>query len=165
MSKVKTPKTLNELLNQKATTQNSLSAYRQKSEKFIQIQAILADNLAVNMAQNIIVSNYKSSIIYLETHSAAVATSFKMYQSQLLTTFRKQFDPALVTIELKISPNATRTASRVKQTERELQHKGEKKQIPEQAVDILKSIAEQSSGELKQKLLKLAEHRNKDKSE
>lgn len=161
MSKVKTPKTLNELLNQKATTQNSLSVYRQKSEKFLQIQAILADNLAVNMAQKLTVSNYKNSIIYLETHSAAVATSFKMYQSQLLSAFRKQLDPALVTIELKISPNSTRTASRMKQTVREQHQTGVKKQIPDQAADIIKSIAEQSSGELKEKLLKLAEHRNK----
>ena len=158
---MKAPKTLNELLNQKATTQNSLSAYRQKSEKFLQIQAILADNLAANMAQNIVVSNYKNSIIYLETHSAAMATSFKMYQSQLLTAFRKQFDPALVTIELKISPNATRTATRMKQTQREQEQTKVKNKIPEQAADIITSIAEQSSGELKEKLLKLAEHRSK----
>lgn len=160
MSTVKAPKTLNELLKQKANTQNSLSGYRQKSEKFLQIQAILADNLAVNMAQNIIVSNYKNSIVYLETHSAAVATSFKMHQSQLLTAFRRQLDPALVTIELKISPNATRTATRMKQTERE-QQISLKRQIPEQAANIIKGIAEQSSGELKEKLLKLAKHSNK----
>jgi len=158
VSKVKAPKTLSELLNQKAST-NSLSLYRQKSEKFIQIQAILTDILPANMAQNILVSNYKNSIVYFETHSAAVATSFKMHQSQLLSAFRKQLDPALVTIEMKVSPNATRTASRVKQTTREQQNISGKKYIPEQAVEILESIAEQSSGKLKDKLLKLAEHK------
>lgn len=159
MSKVKTPKTLNELLKQKASKQNSLSLYRQKSEKFIQIQAILVDNLPANMAQNIVVSNYKNSIIYFETHSAPVAASFKMHQSQLLSAFRKQLDPALVTIEMKVTPNATRTASRVKQNQRQQSQTTGKKQIPEQAANILQSIAEQSSGELKQKLLKLAQHK------
>lgn len=159
MSKVKTPKTLNELLKQKASKQNSLSLYRQKSEKFIQIQAILVDNLPANMAQNIVVSNYKNSIIYFETHSAPVAASFKMHQSQLLSAFRKQLDPALVTIEMKVTPNATRTASRVKQNQRQQSQNTGKKQIPEQAANILQSIAEQSSGELKQKLLKLAQHK------
>lgn len=82
-----------------------------------------------------------------------------MHQSQLLSAFRKQLDPALVTIEMKVSPNATRTASRVKQTAREQQKISGKKYIPEQAVEILESIAEQSSGKLKDKLLKLAEHK------
>ena len=159
---VKAPKTLNELIGQNKTT-NSLSLYRQKSEKFIKIQSILTDNLAVNMAQNINVSNYKNSIIYFETHSAAVAASFKMQQSQLLSAFRKQLDPALVTIEMKVSPNATRTASRVKQVKREQAEQHTPKQLPEQAADIFESIAEQSSGQLKEKLLKLSKHRkNKD---
>lgn len=159
MSKVKTPKTLNELLKQKAPKQNSLSLYQQKSEKFIQIQAILADNLPANMAQNIVVSNYKNSIIYFETHSAPVAASFKMHQSKLLSAFRKGLDPALVTIEMKVSPNATRTASRVKENQRQQSNTTGKKHIPEQAASILESIAEQSSDELKKKLIKLAKHR------
>lgn len=161
MSKVKAPKTLNELLKQKASKQHSLSLYQQKSEKFIQIQTILADNLPVNMAQKILVSNYNNSIIYLETHSAPVATSFKMHQSQLLSAFRKKLDPALVTIAMKVSPNATQTASRVKESQRQQSNTTGKKHIPEQAASILESIAEQSNDELKQKLLKLAKHKKR----
>ncbi len=158
MSKVKAPKTLSELLNQKASTQNSLSLYRQKSEKFIQIQAILTDHLAANIAQNILVSNYKNSIIYFETHSAAIAASFKMQQSQLLSAFRKSLDPALVTIEMKVTPNATRTASRVKESQRQQSKTNKVKQIPTEAAQVLKTIAEQSDGELKSKIMKLIKH-------
>lgn len=158
---VKAPKKINELLSQN-TSSNSLSVYRQKSEKFILIQAILSDNLADNMAQNIHVSNYKNSIIYFETHSAAVAASFKMHQSQLLSAFRRRLDPALVTIEMKVSPNATRTATRVKQVERKLAEPTKAKTIPQEAADIFVSMAEQSSGKLKEKLLKLSKHRNKE---
>ena len=156
---MKAPKTLNELLDQQRSTKNSLSAYRQKSEKFIQIQAILVANLPANMAQNLLVSNYKNSIIYFETHSAAMATAFKMHQSQLLSAFRRDLDPALVTIELKVSPNATRTASRVKQSQREQEQNKKTKALPEQAAEIFTAMAEQSEGPLKEKLLKLAKHK------
>lgn len=156
---MRTPKTLADLLAEQGSAKNSLSLYRQKSEKFIQIQAILADNLPANMAQNILVSNYKNSILYFETHSAAVASAFKMQQSQLLSAFRRQFDFALVTIEMKVSPNATRTASRLKQNQVHDSKPGKKKSLPNDAADIITAMAEQSSGPLKQKLLKLAAHK------
>ena len=164
MSPVKAPKTLNELISDNHSI-NSLSLYRQKSEVFIKIQHILVDIFGDNIAQNIVVSNYKNSIVYLETYSAAVSTGFKMQQSQVLSTLRKQLSAAIVTVEMKVTPNSTRTGSKVKEVLKEQQKIRPKKHIPEHAAALFNEIAQRAEGKLKDKLLKLSKHNSQQNNE
>ncbi|NVK23897.1 MAG: DUF721 domain-containing protein [Gammaproteobacteria bacterium] len=155
---MKTPKPLSELLDRNQST-NSLYRYRQKSDVFVKIKRILSDILGDNIAQNVTVSNYKNSIVYFESHSAVVATGFKMQQSQILSALRSKLDPALVTVEMKVSPKTTQTATRVKQVEKEQNKSKPKKHIPEQALSILQSIADNADDTLKQKISRLMQHK------
>lgn len=142
---------------------NNLSVYEQQTRKFRQIKQVLSIILGENLASRILVSNYKNSILYLETTSAAVATRFKMQQSQVLTQIRKDINPATVTIEMKISPKSTSTEANkvIKNTEKEKLKV--KKELPDEVADIFTHIAAGADGELKQKLLKLAQHRRNKK--
>lgn len=155
---MKAPKPLNELIDRNKST-NSLSLYRQKSEVFIKIQRILSDILGDNIAQNVTVSNYKNSIVYFESHSSAIATGFKMQQSQILSALRSQLDPALVTVQMKVSPNVTQAGTKVKQVEKALNKERGKKHIPSEAIDILQSIADNADDKLKQKINRLMQHK------
>lgn len=152
---MKTPKSLNELISSDKET-NNLSLYRQKTSKFRLIHKLLSEVLGANIAQNIIVSNYKNSIVYLETTSAGIATGFKMQQSQVLSLFRKQLDPALVTIEMKVSPHSAALQSKRAKAEAPAEPPKSTKTIPPDVAKMFISIAESSKGPLKEKFLKLS---------
>jgi hypothetical protein len=152
---VKTPKSLNELISSDKET-NNLSLYRQKTSKFRLIHKLLSEILGANIAQNIIVSNYKNSIVYLETTSAGIATGFKMQQSNVLSAFRKQLDPALVTVEMKVSPHSAALQSKRAKAEAPVEIKPSTKTIPPEVAKMFASIAESSKGPLKEKFLKLS---------
>jgi hypothetical protein len=152
---VKTPKSLNELISSEKET-NNLSLYRQKTSKFRLIHKLLSEILGANIAQNIVVSNYKNSIVYLETTSAGIATGFKMHQSQVLSTFRKQLDPALVTVEMKVSPHSAALQSKRAKAEAPEIIKKSTKTIPAEVAKMFETIAKSSKGPLKEQFLKLS---------
>jgi hypothetical protein len=152
---VKTPKSLNELISSDKET-NNLSLYRQKTSKFRLIHQLLSEILGANIAQNIVVSNYKNSIVYLETTSAGIATGFKMYQSQVLSSFRKQLDPALVTVEMKVSPHSAALQSKRTKAEAPTIIKKSTRTIPDDVAKMFESIAQSSKGPLKEQFMKLS---------
>lgn len=152
---MKTPKSLNELISSDKET-NNLSLYRQKTSKFRLIHQLLSEILGANIAQNIIVSNYKNSIVYLETTSAGIATGFKMYQSQVLSSFRKQLDPALVTVEMKVSPHSAALQSKRASAEGPTIINKSSKAIPDEVAKMFESIAQSSKGPLKEQFMKLS---------
>ncbi len=152
---MKTPKSLNELISSEKET-NNLSLYRQKTSKFRLIHKLLSEILGANIAQNIVVSNYKNSIVYLETTSAGIATGFKMHQSQVLSTFRKQLDPALVTVEMKVSPHSAALQSKRAKAEAPEIIKKSTKTIPAEVAKMFETIAKSSKGPLKEQFLKLS---------
>lgn len=153
---MKTPKSLNELISSDKET-NNLSLYRQKTSKFRLIHSILSEILGANIAQNIVVSNYKNSIVYLETTSAAIATGFKMHQSNVLSSFRKQFDLALVTVEIKVSPNSSALKAKRDKAQTPTPTKKSTKTIPDDVAKMFEDIANSSKGPLKKQLLKLSQ--------
>ena len=156
---MKAPKTLKELLEQNKTS-DSLSMYRQKSEFIIQVQRILSDILGDNIAQNVTVSNYKNSSLCFQSHSSAVVTSLKMQKSLLLSRLRSQLDASLSSIDIKVSPKGTHTASKIKQVERSQDNISKtKKNIPNEAADILQDIADSVEGKLKDNILRLIQHK------
>ena len=82
-----------------------------------------------------------------------------MQQSKILSTLRSQLDPGLVTIQIKVSPNATQAGSKVKQVEKELNKNRGKRHIPDEALTILQSIADNADDKLKQKINRLMQHK------
>lgn len=158
---MKSPKALNELINNHHSN-NSLTLYRQKSEFFIKIQAILSGILGDNIAQNVIVSNYKNSNIYFESHNPAVVTALKMQKSVILSKLRSQLDPALGSIDIKVSPKSTQAASKIKHLEKKMDKPSSKKQIPAAAAAIFQSISENCDEQLKVKLNRLMTHKKTD---
>lgn len=152
---MKTPKSLSELISSDKET-NNLSLYRQKTSKFRLIHQLLSEILGANIAQNIVVSNYKNSIVYLETTSAGIATGFKMQQSQVLSSLRQQLDPALVTVEMKVSPHSAALKSKRARAEAPVQVQKSSKTIPDDVAKMFETIAESSKGPLKEKFLRLS---------
>jgi len=155
---MKSPKSLSDLMNESSTAKN-LSVYQQKTSKFRQIHQLLSNILGDNIAQNIVVSNFKNCILYLETPSATVATGFKMYQSQVLSQVRKEINPATVTIEMKVSPRSTQGQKRLAPEPQPKPQATSQKHLPNEVSDMLKGIAENSDGKLKETLLRLARHK------
>lgn len=152
---MKTPKSLSELISSDKET-NNLSLYRQKTSKFRLIHQLLSEILGANIAQNIVVSNYKNSIVYLETTSAGIATGFKMQQSQVLSSLRQQLDPALVTVEMKVSPHSAALKSKRARAEAPAEVQKSSKTIPDDVAKMFETIAESSKGPLKEKFLRLS---------
>lgn len=153
---MKKPKSITDLFADHPAS-NQISQYQQKTRDFSQIHKILSQILGDNIAQNIIISNYKNAILYLETHSAAVATGFKMYQSQVLSAMRQQISAATITVEIKVSPKSTQ----IKTHQNKPETLAKQRTIPKEAASLLTSIANNSDGKLKEKLLQLAKHSKK----
>ena len=154
---MKSPKSLTDLISQ-GKVANNLSVYQQKTSKFRQIHQLLSNILGDNIAQNILVSNFKNSILYLETPSAAIATGFKMYQSQVLSQVRKEINPATVTIEMRVSPRSTQGQKRLTPEPPAKPQAQAVRHLPESVANMLSDIAEHSDDKLKATLLKLAKH-------
>lgn len=163
---MKSPKSLTDLF-EKNRHQSHLVQYQQKTKDFRAIKSLLSEHLDDNIAQNIIVCNFKNSILYLETTSAAIATAFKMYQSRILSQVRREINPATVTIEMKVSPKSTLVVTpkandnKTNTTDNEglNQPLRSSKSIPSDVADSITSIAENSDDKLKQALLRLARHK------
>lgn len=172
---MKSPKSLNELFDNNRH-QSNLVQYQQKTKDFRVIKSLLSDHLDDNIAQNIIVSNFKNSILYLETSSPAIATAFKMVQSRILSQVRREINPGTVTIEMKVSPKSTLVGASKghnqaaaipgsKSAENKSVNDGSltpfsSKSLPDSVVSSIESIADNSDGKLKQALLRLAKHRS-----
>lgn len=162
---MKSPKSLTDLF-EKNRHQSHLVQYQQKTKDFRAIKSLLSEHLDDNIAQNIIVCNFKNSILYLETTSAAIATAFKMYQSRILSQVRREINPATVTIEMKVSPKSTLVVAPKSNNKKEFfpnethEHSSRSsKSIPTDVADSITSIAENSDDKLKQALLRLARHK------
>lgn len=162
---MKSPKSLTDLF-EKNRHQSHLVQYQQKTKDFRAIKSLLSEHLDDNIAQNIIVCNFKNSILYLETTSAAIATAFKMYQSRILSQVRREINPATVTIEMKVSPKSTLVVAPKSNNKKDLfpnetheYSSRSSKSIPTDVADSITSIAENSDDKLKQALLRLARHK------
>ena len=155
---MKSPKSLTDLISQ-GKVANNLSVYQQKTSKFRQIHRVLSTILGDTIAQNILVSNFNNSILYLETPSATVAMGFKMHQSRVLSQIRKEIDPSTVTIEMKVSPHSTKGQQRLDPTPQAKPQAEALKHLPDNVADMLTDIANNSDGKLKETLLKLAKHK------
>jgi len=155
---MKSPKSLNDLISQGKVADN-LSVYQQKTSKFRQVHQLLSNLLGDNIAQNILVSNFKNSILYLETTSGAIATGFKMHQSRVLSEVRKEINPATVTIEMKVSPRSTQGQQRLAPEPQPKPQQEAQRHLPKDVADMLTNIAENSDDKLKETLLKLAKHK------
>lgn len=168
---LKSPKPLNELFENNRH-QSNLVQYQQKTKDFRAIKSLLFEHLDDNIAENIIVSNFKNSILYLETTSAAIATAFKMYQSRILSQVRQQINPATVTIEMKVSPKSTlvnhsnhkrpnSSTSNSNLGQNEVKHNA--RVLPSDVALSIEALAntldKESDSKLKQSLLKLARHK------
>lgn len=155
---MKSPKSLNDLII-KNKAKSKLGFYQQQSQVLNDIRDLLSNIIGDNIAQNLTVSNYKNSILSIETHSAPIANRLKQLHSQLLSHFRQNFDAGLVTINIKVNPKATRTV----RPDNKRPPVSERKTIPQHAVEKLLELAEKSDGDLQQRLLKLANlNQNKD---
>ncbi len=157
---MKSPKSLTDLLSHGKTSKN-LANYQQQTSNFRAIQNLLVTVLGDNIAQNIIVSNFKNSILYLETPSAAIATVFKMHQSNVLSHVRREISAGTVTVQMKVSPKSTLVNSSklnhiVSSEPKSLRSS---KSLPTGVIDSINTIAESSDEKLKQSLLRLAQHR------
>lgn len=169
---MKSPKPLNELFENNRH-QSNLVQYQQKTKDFRAIKALLSEHLDDNIAENILVCNFKNSILYLETTSAAIATAFKMYQSRILSQVRQQINPATVTIEMKVSPKSTlvnhanrsNASNRVDSSNDATgTDKVNAKVLPSDVAHSIEALANNltdgTDDKLKQALLKLAKHRS-----
>lgn len=163
---MKSPKSLSDIINSDTFNNNStashLTAYQQQTAKFRQINQLLSNILGDNIAQNILVSNYKNSILYLETTSAAIAAGFRMKQSEVLSRLRQEFDVSAASINIKVSPKSTRSlnaqslAKKLPDTNQTLTNK---KTLPNDVAELFEKLAEKSDDALKKKLLQLAQHK------
>jgi hypothetical protein len=172
---VASPKSFSDLMSRNKH-QSTLTNYQQKTGEFREIQKLLFQILDDNIAQNIIVSNYKNAILYLETPNAGIATAFKMVQSQMLTLMRQQVSAATASIQIKVSPKSTLvnapSGSAKSSNSYALNDANQSTSgvnpvaashatLPTDVANSIESIAENSNGQLKAALLKLAQHRKK----
>lgn len=157
----KSPKSLNDLFVSN-TKNNNLSVYQQKTREFRQIHQLLSELLGDNIAQNIVVSNFNDCILQIETTSAAVATHLKMRQSETLSMIRQRFNPATVTINVKVSPKSmsvkyakslTSQSNLNEPTPAKITH------IPDNAANMFDDLAKNATGSLKETFARLASHR------
>lgn len=168
----KSPKSLNDLFVSKtnnnklsANLSDNLSLYQQKTSQFRQIHKLLTGLLGDNIAQNIIVSNFNDCILQIETASPAIATHLKMRQSEALSLIRKEFNPATVTINVKVSPKsfsvkyantASQSSAKKPEPAKVVKH------IPDDAANLFEQLAASSDGPLKDTFARLAKHRKQD---
>lgn len=158
---MKSPKSLNDLMSRDKASANLVN-YQQKTSNFRAIQKLLVSILGDNIAQNIIVSNFKNSILYLETPSATIATAFKMHQSNILSHVRRKINPATVTVEMKVSPRSTILNPLKKSNNSEIVAPPTRQKstlIPDEVANSIQSIAQSSDDKLKQSLERLMLHR------
>lgn len=157
----KSPKSLNDLFVT-GSNNNNLSAYQQKTREFRQIHKLLSKLLGDNIAQNIIVSNFNDCILQIETTSPSIATHLKMRQSETLSMIRKEFNPATVTINVKVSPrsmsvkyaNNTMTKPSIAEPTAPIPTT-----IPEDAAKMFEDLSSKASGPLKETFARIARHR------
>jgi hypothetical protein len=157
----KSPKSFNDLFATNVNN-NNLSVFQQKTHEFRTIHRLLSELLGDNIAQNIIVSNFNDCILQLETTSSAIATHLKMRQSETLSMIRKQYNPATVTINVKVSPksmsvkyaNVPNSPSTVKEPEPVTPTT-----IPDSVASMFEQLATQANGPLKETFARLAKHR------
>ena len=155
---MKSPKPFSELFSE-TNASAKLAEFQQQTVKFRQIHQVLSNTIADNIAQNIIVSNYKNSILYLETPSASVATYFKTKHSLVLRQIRLELLPATITIKIKVSPKSTSVTKLAKPVEEDIAPSHERRDIPQPVAHTLTEIASNAPEDLKIKLLKLAAHK------
>ena len=147
--------------------QSTLTNYQQKTGEFREIQKLLYQILDDNIAQKIIVSNFKNSILYLETTNAGIATAFKMVQSQMLSLMRQQVSAATVSVQIKVSPkstlvysdSSTAVSTNNSQSDSTVSTAPNTSNLPADVATSIEAIAENSDEKLKAALLKLASHR------
>jgi hypothetical protein len=154
---LKSPKSISDIIS-KNPNANRLNAYQQQTSKFRQIHDLLSNLLGDTIAENISVSNFKNSILYLETSLPAIAAGFKMKHSEALSLLRREYNPATVTIEIKVNPKLTQTSTKLNSPKSDPKVSLKTKTIPESAAQMLVDIANSASGELKEKLQRLAKH-------
>ena len=160
---MKSPKSLSDLMSHDKASSNLVN-YQQQTSNFRAIQTLLVSILGDNIAQNIIVSNFKNSILYLETPSATIATAFKMHQSNILSHVRREINPGTVTVEMKVSPRST-LLNNLKSTAKSksaVETKVTKSSfIPDDAANSILTISKSSDEKLRQSLERLMSHRKK----
>ena len=131
--------------------QSSLLSTMQHADLLRQLNTELAQFLQLDPSGFCKISTIKAGRLVILCQSPAWATRLKMQREAILDNFRQKILPDLAGIDIEVSPNTQLQYIKAE----EIKTEGPK--ISEQAAVYLLALAQNSEGELKQKLQRLAE--------
>jgi len=132
--------------------QTPLVCTSQHADLLRQLNTELIRFLQLEQAAFCKISTINAGRLMILCQSPAWATRLKMQRDVILANFRQKILPDLAGIDIEVSPNLLVSYQQPSATPSQ-----NTPQITEQAASYLVSVAEQMDGELKQKLMRLAE--------
>lgn len=136
---------------------SSLTAIQERSVALSTLNNLLNKLLPGNLAQQCKVVNYRQGVLILGVSSASWLTRLRYEQETLRTQLRQQGLSGLSSIQFKINPELNLNKSVLHSTENDLYDR----KITPKSAQYLLALADNSPINLKNRLIKLANHATK----
>lgn len=155
----KKPIDVSSLIN---TTSGTLAQINQKTNFLKQITSIvrqICPDLPVDTWR---IGNIRENTVIIEVNSAVWSQRLQFEKNRIAQTLSEASEGALNAIQLKVAPSFNKVANPVTSSEKKPEKPN--KQMSETAASQLRYAADKAPKSLQEKILKLAEHADKNKS-